>query len=388
MPNDSTAPEAVPDMPAVTVSMPTRPADAPRRSGWTLERVVRIVLTTAALVVLALLVSYFSRLVVYLVVGALLAYITRPLMDWLQGVGLGRVPAILVTFVIVFGLLGVVVTSLVPFITSQVTELSQQVTPQRVNEIAADVEERIIQLLPVADPESQRGIIRSGLQEVFTTLFQEERITSMVTSVVDLFTNLFYALLVIPFIMFFFLKDGSQIKQSLLRLVPNRYFEVTLNVVEKVETNIGRYFQALLLQCFSVGALAAIVLYFVGLEYALVVGVFTGLANTIPYFGPFMGFLAGTLVGIAQTGDFSLVPGVLLAMLITQVADNVLFQPLIFSRAARAHPLLILFVVLIGAQLGGIVGMLVAIPLLTTLRVAAEQVWWSVRNYRILQAGR
>ena len=76
---------------------------------------------------------------------------------------------------------------------------------------------------------------------------------------------------------------------------------------------------------------------------------------------------------------------ILIAMGITQVMDNIFFQPLIFSRAARAHPLIILFVVLVGAQLAGIVGMLVAIPLTTTIRVIIEQITWSVRNYRILQ---
>jgi predicted PurR-regulated permease PerM len=72
-------------------------------------------------------------------------------------------------------------------------------------------------------------------------------------------------------------------------------------------------------------------------------------------------------------------------MALTQLADNVLLQPLIFSRAAQTHPLVILFVVLVGAQLGGLIGMLVAIPVTTTIRVVAEQLLWSLRNYRILR---
>jgi len=91
------------------------------------------------------------------------------------------------------------------------------------------------------------------------------------------------------------------------------------------------------------------------------------------------------LIGIAQTGDFSLVLGVVFAMGLTQIADNILFQPLIFSKAAQTHPLVILFVVLVGAQLAGIFGMLIAIPLATTVRVTAGQIIWSARNYRILR---
>ena len=155
----------------------------------------------------------------------------------------------------------------------------------------------------------------------------------------------------------------------------------------KVEVNIGRYFRALLVQGTAIAVIASALLWIVGLRGAIAIGIFTGLANTIPYFGPFLGFLAGTLVGIAQTGDASLVPGVALAMALTQLADNVLLQPLIFSRAAQTHPLVILFVVLVGAQLGGLVGMLVAIPVTTTVRVIAEQLLWSLRNYRILRVG-
>jgi predicted PurR-regulated permease PerM len=168
--------------------------------------------------------------------------------------------------------------------------------------------------------------------------------------------------------------------------VPNRYFEITLTIIEKVESNIGRYLKGLFVQCISIATVASVLLYLAGLDYALAVGVFAGLANTIPYFGTLMGFLAGAVVGIVQTGDFSLLLGVLIAMMATQLADNIFFQPFIFSRVAEAHPLIILFVVLIGAQLGGIIGMLLAIPVMTTLRVVSQQVLWSARNYEVLKA--
>src|SRR5690606_33460684 len=197
---------------------------------------------------------------------------------------------------------------------------------------------------------------------------------------------IFYAVLVIPFVAFFFLKDGSVIRRSLLRLVPNRYFELTLALMEKIETNLGRYFRGLLLQVLAVAVVATVLLWIVGLEYAIAVGAFTGLSNTIPYFGPLMGFIAGTLVGIVQPGDFSRVLGVVIAMILTQIADNVIFQPYIFSRASQTHPLLILFALLIGAQIAGLVGMLVALPVLPIIRVTLEELLWSLRNYRILKA--
>ncbi len=358
-----------------------RPGGFERRpSRITVDRVVRVVLAALGTLLVGALVWYFARLLVYLVVGIVLAYSLRPIVNRLEGLGLGRISSIAAAFVLFIGILSLLATYFVPFVASQVTELSQLVSIEEVSAIAATLEDRLSRFFPV-----QEGAVISGVTRVFQALFQEERITSLMGSLVDLFTNIFYAVIIVPFIAFFFLKDGSQIRQGLVRFVPNRYFEITLSIIEKVESNIGSYLKGLFVQCVSIGTVASVLLNIVGLDYALAVGVFAGLANTIPYFGPLMGFLAGAVVGVVQTGDFSLILGVLIAMGITQVADNVFFQPFIFSRVAEAHPLIILFVVLIGAQLGGIVGMLLAIPVMTTVRVVVQQILWSARNYQVLR---
>lgn len=457
--------------------------DPQQASRFTLDRVIRILLRTALLAAVVWLLWYFSGLILYLLIGVVLAYIMKPLVDRLQGLGLGRIPSILVAFVVVFGGLGLLVTQLAPFASRQISGIADQISFQegmRINAVAPDspaeraglvegdiilaiddsewegfsqlqslmharepgdslrlmVEnrdgDRVVRMLVVGVPSRtadaaavaaegeyerfveslgvtaeevtlsnvakaierrvrtvlpiERGAITRGSAEALNNFMGEERIATIAGSVVGVFTNIFYAVLVIPFVAFFFLKDGSVIRRSLLRLVPNRYFELTLALTEKIETNIGRYFRGLLLQVLAVAIVATLLLWIVGLEYAIAVGAFTGLANTIPYFGPLMGFIAGTLVGVVQTGDFSLVFGVVIAMLLTQMSDNVIFQPYIFSRAARTHPLLILFAVLIGAQIAGIIGMLLAIPVMTIIRVTVEELLWSLRNYRILKA--
>lgn len=362
-----------------------------RRSGAgggaiTLDRVVRFLLGAAAVGAAGWALWYFAGLVVYLVVGGILAYLLRPLVDHLQGWGLARVPAIFLTFVAVIGAVGIAVTSVVPFLGQQIQELSQLVSVEAARDVATYLERQLRRVAPL-----EQGVLVRNVEQLARALMQGdlvrgEQVAQTVGSVVAVFTNIVYAVVIIPFITFFLLKDGVQIRKSLLGVVPNRYFEVTLAILDKVEANIGRYFRALLIQCTSIAIIASFLLWVVGLQSAIAIGIFTGLANTIPYFGPFLGFLCGTLVGIAQTGNMALVPGVAIAMALTQLADNVLLQPLIFSKAAKAHPLVILFVVLIGAQLAGIVGMLIAIPLTTTLRVVAEQLLWSLRNYRILRA--
>jgi predicted PurR-regulated permease PerM len=364
---------------------PPAPSD-PSGSSYTLDRIVRFLLGAATVAAAGWVLWYFAGLVLYLVVGGILAYLLRPIVDGLQSRGFGRVPAILGAFVIVLGGMGFVVTSVVPFVGQQVQELSQLISVDLARDVATYIEDRVRQVAPI-----DQGVLVQNVEKMARALMQGDlvkgdQVAETVSSVVAVFTNIVYAVVIIPFVTFFLLKDGLEIRRSLMALVPNRYFEVTLAIVDKVEGNIGRYFWALLIQCTSIAIIASVLLWVVGLQNAIAIGIFTGLANTIPYFGPFLGFLCGTLVGIAQTGNLALVPWVALAMAFTQLADNVLLQPLIFSRAAKAHPLVILFVVLIGARLGGILGMLIAIPVTTTVRVVVEQVLWSLRNYRILRS--
>jgi predicted PurR-regulated permease PerM len=364
---------------------PRAPEDA--STAFTLDRIVRFVLGAAAVMAVGWTLWYFAGIVLYLIIGGLLAYLLRPLIDRMQALGLGRVPAILIAFVGLLGVITVVVTSVIPFITRQVQDLSQLITVDTAVYVANLLEAQVRAVVPL-----EEGVLEKNTRQLARALMQGDlvegqQVAETVSSVVAVFTNIVYAVVIVPFVTFFLLKDELKIRRSLLHLVPNRYFEVTLSILAKVELNIGRYFRALMVQGTAVAIIASALLWIVGLRGAIAIGIFTGLANTIPYFGPFLGFLAGTLVGIAQTGDVSLVPGVAVAMALTQLADNVLLQPLIFSRAAQTHPLVILFVVLVGAQLGGLVGMLVAIPLTTTVRVIVEQLLWSLRNYQILRAG-
>lgn len=365
---------------------PPRPPFADDTSYYTLDRIVRTLLWGAGVVMAGWVLWYFAGLVVYLAIGGVLAYLLRPIVDWIQGLGMRRVPAILATFVLVIGGLVIGLTSVVPFVGQQVQELTQLISVDMASNVASYLEDRVRDVVPL-----DRGVLVENVERMAKALMQGDlvrgdQVAQTVGSVVAVFTNIIYAVVIIPFVTFFLLKDGLKIRQSVMSLVPNRYFEVTLAILDKVEGNIRRYFWALLVQCTSIAIIASVLLWLVGLQSAIAIGLFTGLANTIPYFGPFLGFLFGALVGIAQTGNLVLVPWVALAMGATQLADNVFLQPIIFSRAAKAHPLVILFVVLVGARLGGIVGMLIAIPLTTTVRVVVEQLLWSLRNYRIMRS--
>ncbi len=350
------------------------------RPGLTLDRFIRYTLGIGVILAIGWCLWFFRDLFVLLIISMVLAFMLGPIVNSLQRRGMSRLLAVVATFVIVLGGFGFLIAALIPFFQQQLNDFGVLVEPENLNRIALSVESGLRSVLPIQD-----GAVVQGLQQAFEALFQQERITQALTVTFDVFTNIAFALIIIPLMTFFFMKDGRQFREGLLQLIPNRYMEISLNVMDTVETNIGFYFRALVLRTVVISVVAAALLKIVGLDNAVILGIFTGLANTIPYFGPAIGFLASAIIGIGQTGDLTLVPWVLVAMAITQGVDLIL-QPIVFSRVAQTHPLLILCVVLIGAELGGIIGMLVSIPVLTIARVTVTQVLWSLRNYYIFQA--
>jgi predicted PurR-regulated permease PerM len=123
--------------------------------------------------------------------------------------------------------------------------------------------------------------------------------------------------------------------------------------------------------------------YIIGVKYAILMGVIAGLANLIPYVGPFIGVLPVFLLSVTQTGDLSLIPPIAILTLVIQTIDNIIVQPLCFAKTVDMHPLTVIIVLIVGNQLMGVLGMLLVIPLYTILKVAAVETHWGLKQYRI-----
>ena len=149
----------------------------------------------------------------------------------------------------------------------------------------------------------------------------------------------------------------------------------------QVKSKLTRYFIGICVEILLVFTLNAIGLYFIGIENCLIIALFTGVINVIPYIGPLIGILFGTIIVVTTnyTLDWSteILPiigytgGI---MIVTQLLDNFIFQPFIYSNSVNAHPLEIFLVILIAGNIYGIIGMMVAIPAYSVLRVIIKEI--------------
>ncbi len=194
--------------------------------------------------------------------------------------------------------------------------------------------------------------------------------------------NVLIGIFAVLFTTFFFMKEDKLFERGVLLLVPEKYEDKTKNALRKIRKLISRYFIGLIVQVTGIIILVTTGLTITGIEFSLslLIGIIAGFLNLIPYLGPWIGAAIGIVLVIAGNlgMDFygEMLPMlifVLLTFAVTQLVDVMLFQPTIFGNSVRAHPLEVFLVILIAGKLAGVIGMMLAIPSYTVLRVLAKE---------------
>lgn len=205
-------------------------------------------------------------------------------------------------------------------------------------------------------------------------------IPNLLNIILGTITDFGIGLASVLFITFFFLKDRTMFLKGARKLIPDQQEEKILNSLGKINHLLTRYFIGLLIQLFIVFVLYLIVLLIFGVESAIVIAFICAVLNIIPYVGPLIASvlaailtMIGNLDGDFQTQTLPLTIYVLLGFWLVQVIDNNLCQPIIFSKSVSSHPLEIFLVILIAGFLFGIMGMIVAVPLFTILKVFGKE---------------
>jgi predicted PurR-regulated permease PerM len=316
----------------------------------------------------------FPALLVALIVSFLIAFVLRPLVKFFEiHVGMGRTVSVVIVFLLVMIVLIFNAAQGIPDILKHVRELyaSFQNFPldQKLDEVVRSAAKGV----PFINPQTASIKLRVWINEYLQSV--ENDAASAAESA--------FSFLIVPFVTYFTLAEGNLALKRLLERVPNKYFEMTLNVVDKIQKDLVGYLRGWLLDSLVVGVLNMIGFSLLGVRYAILMGIITGVANLIPYVGPFVGIIPVFLISATQTGDLSLIPALSLLTIVIQTVDNIIVQPLCFAKTVDMHPLTVIVVLIVGNQLMGVLGMLLAIPLYTILKVTAVETHWGLTQYRI-----
>ena len=357
------------------------------------DKLARYTLAAVTILVAAGLFWFFRNILVYIILAFIVSLIGLPLMRLMKKVkikGKSAPDAVLaiISIILILGLLSFIVTEIVPVVVSIVSEasaLDSRFAAGGSNPLEG-LNDYIIATIPSVGPDFRlERTILDGLKDAVSLKSVGGAMSSIIGSVASIVTTIVVGLFSVIFISFFFLKDEFLFDKIVASLVPDRLEDKIMKALEDIKNLLSRYFVGVLIEMLGVALLDFLLLWGVArlsVGAALGIAFIAGLLNIIPYVGPLIGEAIGVVLAVilkfgAGVGlpvslwAFALI--VLALMLTTQLIDNFVYQPLIYSTSIKAGPLEIFIVLLIAGTLGGVVGMLAAIPAYTVIRVIASR---------------
>ena len=338
-----------------------------------------ILRATGILVGIFLLLYFLYKIqsvIVYLAIAAVISLIGRPIVLFLRNrLKFKNTIAVIVTMFLMLSILFGLFSLFVPLIREQSQNLSL-LDVNSLQENLKDLYEQIVQYLSAKDIDIEKSFKESDL----ISKLDFNAIPDLLNSVLGTIGSFTIGLFSVLFISFFFLKDSQLMESGLMVFVSDNKETRLKNSIEKIKDLLSRYFVGLVFQILILFIIYTIVLLLVGVHNAVVIAFLCALLNLIPYIGPLIsGFLIMLLTMTNYLGmDFQTVIlpktiWVLIGFLIGQLVDNFFSQPFIFSSSVRSHPLEIFLVIVICGLLFGVVGMIVAIPVYTALKVILKE---------------
>lgn len=363
------------------------------------ERLSGYIILIGVLAIASALCWYFRSVLMYIVLAFVVSLVSRPLVSLMRKVQVkGKsapdwLLAILSIFFVIAGL-SLVVTQAIPVVVSIIREAA---VFNDMNLSGSDISDTVngwvVGLFPSLGPDYDAISVILDYLKNATSGFS---ITGLLGSVAGAVVNLAVGLFAVVFISFFFVKDDKLFSRIVAALVPDPIEGKVTDAIVDIERLLSRYFVGLLLEMLCVAFfnfLGLSLIARIGANYALGIAFIAGILNIIPYVGPIIGEVLGVLlclvlkygagVGLdVNIWIFALI--VLAIMLGVQLIDNFVLQPLIYSTSIQASPLEIFIVMLMAGHLGGIVGMLAAIPGYTIIRVVAGRFFYDKKIVRRL----
>ena len=363
-----------------------------------INRLADYIIKIAGLAAMIAICCIFSNVLVYILSAVVVSLIGHPIVRIFRKIHIKKlhipdwISALLTIFIIV-AMLALIIAVMIPMVMNIINEASvaSDSTVSGTSWIEG-VNQWLIGIFPGLGPDFN---LITSLLKVLSDALSFSGVTGFVGSVAGVVVDIVVGVFTVSFISFFFLKDETLFGRIICALVPNKIEQMVSKTLDEIRQLLSRYFVGLLLEMLGVALINFLGIWLIArldVSYALGIAVIAGILNIIPYIGPLIGEVIGALLGmilkagIAGIGLdvnvwlFGLI--ILAIMLAVQLIDNFVFQPLIYSTSIKAHPLEIFIVFLMAGHIGGIVGMLVAIPAYTVIRVIAVRFFY---RFKIIQ---
>lgn len=326
-----------------------------------------------------------QSVIVYIAIAAVVSLIGRPVVLFLRNkLKFNAILAVIFTMILFIGLLAGLIVLFIPLIVEQGHNLSLL----NIEQLQSNVEDIYVQIMnyfSVNQIDVEQSLKDSNLWSKIDFGIIPNFLNSLISGLGSFSIGLFSVL----FISFFFLKDSQLFEDGIMVFVPNAKESRSRKSFTKIKDLLSRYFVGLILQILILFVIYTTVLLIFGIKNAIVIAFLCGLLNLIPYVGPMVSavliFILSMSSNLGQSFSEVILPKtiyVMIGFVIAQLVDNFFSQPFIFSKQMKSHPLEIFLVILIAGILFGILGMVVAIPTYTAIKVVLKEF---LSEYKVVQ---
>jgi predicted PurR-regulated permease PerM len=302
-----------------------------------------------------------------LITAAVIAYIFSSVITVFERLGMKRSVAVILLFVL--AAVSVIAADLI-FIPDLKQELMNAYA--KFPEFSGQIQDAL--LLTAQRSAEKYPIIESSIIKLVDDVFGPTGFLEKTLNASEILmqaTPLIMALILVPFFVFFLLKDWPGVMRRVMDWIPPSYVETTISVIAEMDILVGKYLRGLAADCFVIGVLASVGLWLVGINYPITLGILTGVANIIPYLGPILGCTVSSLVALMQHQSFDPVLNVIVLYLAIKLMDDIVIQPLMIGKSVHLHPMLLVITLIIGEKLFGVMGMILGVPFVTAAQKTA-----------------
>jgi predicted PurR-regulated permease PerM len=326
------------------------------------------------------LVVFFQTLFIPFLIAGVLFYLLRPVVHFLHNYKVPRPMAILAIYLVLIGLITLLVIVVGPILQRQVTNLVDN-APMLFEELRR----LLIQLEDnewVARFQQTENFSIEELTTNLTNYLYEafDFITTNIAGFIGVVTNVILIFIVVPFVLFYLLKDGDRAPDQMLRFLPEKQQAEGRRILKDMDDKLSSYIQGQIIVSFCVGVLMYIAFLIIGIDYSLILALVAMFTNIVPFVGPWIGTVPAVIVAIIDSP--LMVLWVILAIVIVQQIESNLISPQVMGRKLAVHPLTIIVLILVAGRFAGLLGLILAVPLYAVTKVVISHM------YRLLQLRR
>lgn len=308
-----------------------------------------------------------------IILAGILYYLMNPAVDYLERKGIKSIYSIFGLFILVIGLIVWGVVVIVPKIQEQSMSFVENlpgyldIIENKVNEILSDPIFSQVQDQLEASNEKLIASMTDIIQNLSRSTIQN------IGSFFGAVATVVLAVITMPFILFYLLKDGRQLAPYFVKFLPTKMRKPSLTVLKEMNDQVSSYIRGQLTVAFAVAIMFMVGFSLIGLDYAITLGIAAGFLNLIPYLGSFLAMVPAVFLGIV--GGPVLLVKVLVVFVIEQTIEGRLISPLVLGNELSIHPVTILLVLLTSGKLFGLVGVILGIPVYAAAKVIITHIF-------------